>query len=1038
MNKKNGLLIIFLLSSVAYFSQVTVKGIIKDTNGDLLPGVSILIKGTTSGAVSGFDGDYSIKVPNKKSVLIFSYLGLKPKEVEVGNKTEINVVLEPAENSLEEIVIIGYGSVKKKDLTGSVGSVKAEQFAETNTTSALSALQGRVAGAQITRQSGEPGSSINVKIRGANSVFGNTSPLFVIDGVQIDINTNEVANGTGSQSTLDPLSTINPNDIESFEILKDASATAIFGSRGANGVIIVTTKSGKSGKSTIEFNSMMTVGETSKILDVLSPQEYITYQQQRGNNQFLARDTDNDGVFETPRDFTQYDSYNYQNEILRTGITRQHDLSLNTGNDKTRVSASAGFLNQEGVVLNNDYSRYTFRTKINHTHNDKLQLGVNMNGAFSETTGVASNGGLDNFNGITQLLVIANPWRILDEEINQELNENISPLTLIEEAEKEVRLFRILGSIFGTYKINTNLSFRSQLGLNYSKSKSKVYYGSNTNWGNQWDGRAIINEVGTYSYNFTNQFNYRKRFNKNHRIDALAAYEVSLYNFERFLNDISGFDIESLGFNNISIGQTPLSYETLRTQAKRLSYFSRVNYTLKDKYLFTATFRADGSDKFGAGNRWGYFPSGAFAWKTSEEDFIKNIKEISNLKMRLSYGVTGNERIPPYSYFSSMENAFYANNGGQLLGIAPSSLANENLKWETTAQYDAGIDLGLFDNRVNLTLDYYVKSTEDLLLNAPVSAQSGYANQVLNIGKIRNSGWEISLSTTNIQSDNFSWRTDFNINFNRNEVVDLGGADFIPVVVPGGWLTSPGRVIVGEPIGTMYGFVYDGVYQIDDFTWQNGSDTSIPHDSRNYVLKPGVVDSQLASPLPGAKKYKDLSGDGIIDENGDRQIIGNSIPKHFGGITNTFKYKNFDLSFLLQWSYGNDIFNAGRLRTHGFQPFMNVERDYYDNSWSSTNESNIYPEFGRVDAITSSYFVEDGSFLRLQNVNFGYQVPRKFIENYGIQDLKVFFVGTNLITWSNYSGFDPEVSSNNPLISGYERISYPRVRSFSLGLNFKF
>jgi hypothetical protein len=266
----------------------------------------------------------------------------------------------------------------------------------------------------------------------------------------------------------------------------------------------------------------------------------------------------------------------------------------------------------------------------------------------------------------------------------------------------------------------------------------------------------------------------------------------------------------------------------------------------------------------------------------------------------------------------------------------------------------------------------------------------------------------------------------------------LGGADFIPVVVPGGWLTSPGRVIVGEPIGTMYGFVYDGVYQVDDFTWQNGSDTSIPHDSRNYVLKPGVVDSQLASPLPGAKKYKDLSGDGIIDENGDRQIIGNSIPKHFGGITNTFKYKNFDLSFLLQWSYGNDIFNAGRLRTHGFQPFMNVERDYYDNSWSSTNESNIYPEFGRVDAITSSYFVEDGSFLRLQNVNFGYQVPRKFIENYGIQDLKVFFVGTNLITWSNYSGFDPEVSSNNPLISGYERISYPRVRSFSLGLNFKF
>tara|TARA_R110002126_G_scaffold290897_1_gene449382 strand:+ start:13777 stop:16884 length:3108 start_codon:yes stop_codon:yes gene_type:complete len=1035
---------------MAFFSQKMVKGIVKDTYGNLLPGVSILIKGTTLGSVSGFDGDFTIKVPMNKNILVFSYLGMEPKEINVDDKTEIIVFLEPTVNSLEEIVVIGYGSVKKKDLTGSVSGLKAEKFAETQTTSALNALQGRTPGVQITRQSGEPGSSINVQIRGANSIFGNSSPLFVIDGVQIDVNSNEVANASGSQSTLDPLSTLNPNDIESFEVLKDASATAIFGSRGANGVIIITTKSGKSGKSSIEFNSLLTVGESSKLLDVLSPNEYITYQQERGNVQFLGRDLDNDGIFETPRDFSLYDSFNYQDEILRTSVTRQHNLSLSTGNDKTKVSASAGFLDQEGIVLNNEFSRYTFRTRINHTQNEKLSLGFNMNGAFSETRGVASNGGLDNFNGITQLLVIANPWRLLDDEINQELNENISPLTLIEEAEKEVRLFRILGSMFGTYKINRNLSFRSQLGLNYSKSKSKVFYGSNTNWGNEWNGRAIVNEVGTYSYNFTNQFNYRKRFNKDNRIDAMAAFEVSSYNFELFLNDISGFDIEALGYNNISIGQTPLRYETLRTQSNRLSYFSRVNYTLKDKYLFTATFRADGSDKFGQGNRWGYFPSGAFAWKTSEEDFIKNIDEISNLKIRLSYGVTGNERIPPYSYFSSMENAFYAHNGGQVLGIAPSSLANENLKWETTAQYDAGVDLGLFNNRINLTVDYYLKETTDMLLNAPVSAQSGYANQVLNIGQINNSGWEISLSTTNIQTDNFSWNTDFNINFNQNEVIDLGGADFIPVVVSGGWLTTPGRVIVGESIGTMYGFVFDGVYQTDDFTWQNNSDSTIPHDSRTYVLKPGVVDSQIAAPRPGVKKYKDLltvdtngdgipdAGDGIINENGDRQVIGNSIPKHYGGITNTFKYKNFDLSFLLQWSYGNDIFNAGRLRTHGFQPFMNVERDYYENRWSPTNESNIYPEFGRVDAVTSSYFVEDGSFLRLQNVNFGYQVPRKFINKYGVQDLKIFFVGTNLITWSNYSGFDPEVSSNNPLMSSYERISYPRVRSLSMGLNFKF
>ena len=441
-----------------------------------------------------------------------------------------------------------------------------------------------------------------------------------------------------------------------------------------------------------------------------------------------------------------------------------------------------------------------------------------------------------------------------------------------------------------------------------------------------------------------------------------------------------------------------------------MSYFSRINYTLKGKYLFTFNARADGSDRFGANNRWGYFSGGAFAWRAHRENFLKNIKNINDLKFRVSYGQTGNERIPPFTYLASVDNTFYSSNDALNFGLSPGSLGNPDLQWETTTQFNIGFDLGLFNDRFNMTFDYYNKVTTDMLIDAPVPAQTGFNSQWLNLGSVQNRGFEFSFSSVNISKPNFKWTTDFNISTNINEVKDLGNIEFIPTLIPSGWITNPGRVIVGEPIGVMYGYVFDGIHQ----------------------------EGNTVGATPGTMRYKDLNGDGIIDDENDRTVIGDSNPKHIGGINNTFTYKNFNLSMFWQWSYGNDVFNAARLRTNGFQPFMNITRDYYENAWTPENQSNIAPAFGQIEPVSSSYFVEDASFLRLKTVNFSYDFPRKMFQGTEISGLRLFISANNLLTFTKYTGFDPEVSSNNPLIRGFERFSYPRARSIIMGLNLIF
>ncbi|MHB0754803.1 SusC/RagA family TonB-linked outer membrane protein [Polaribacter sp. M15] len=1038
MNKHIIILLLALVSFQFSFSQIKVSGKVTDTEGNLLPSVTILIKGTQIGDISDFDGKFSIELPNAESILVFNYLGMKTKEVKYNGQKIINVQLEQETNNLDEIVVIGYGVTKKSDVTGSVSSIKPKTLMESQTTDVFSAMQGRVSGVQISSDSGQPGGGNNITVRGQTSINGTSSPLFVIDGVQIDVNYDEVATTGSSQARINPLTGINPADIESVEILKDASATAIYGSRGANGVVIITTKSGTSdGRITAEYSYNLGISEVIKKLSVLSADDYLTYQQDINNDQFLNQDTNNDGTFDTPRDFTQLPSFDWQEEGLRTAISHQHQLSVRGGNKTTNYSVGLGALQQEGLVVNNDYEQYNLRMRLKTDINDKLSITFNSNGSYSVLGGIANNGGPDSFTGITQFLVIGNPWNIRTDDIVFADDGFISPLDLINESDKQTSIFRLFGNMNLNYKFTDNFSYTGFTGFNVSNSKVKEFYSSNTGWGRLQNGRARVKEVNTYSINHSSQLNFRKSFNPNHRIDALAGFEIFHYNFEDFLNEVIGFENQTTGVNNISVGTSVSEYSTQRFSTNRVSFLSRINYTLYKRFILTATMRADGSDKFGEGNKWGYFPSGALAWKMTNESFIKNINAISNLKLRLSYGATGNERIPAYTYLAQLNPAFYASNDNLIFGLAPSTLPNPDLKWETTEQLNAGIDLGLFGGKINFSADVYKKITTDLLLNAPIPSQSGFNSQFQNIGRIDNSGVELQLSTFNINKNDFKWKTDFNITFNQNEVKDLGGAEFIPISTFGGWQANVGRVIVGEQIGTMYGYQFDGIYQIDDFTWQNNSDPNVAFEDRNFALKDGLpVYSGTA--LPGRMKYSDLNGDGFVNDE-DRQVIGNSNPVHFGGINNTFTYKNFDLSVFFQWSYGNDLYNAAKVRLNGVQPWMNISQDYFENNWTPDNPSNTAPAYRQLDQqIASSYYLEDGSYLRLKTVSLGYRLPKDITQKLGFKSLRFNLIGNNLITWTNYTGWDPEVNFNNPLLSGLDRIAYPRARNFTLSFNATF
>ncbi|WP_298238973.1 TonB-dependent receptor [uncultured Algibacter sp.] len=1020
------------LNSSAQESK-TVTGVVTSvTDGMPLPGVSILIKGTNKGTVTGFDGDFVLKVSNS-DILVFSYLGYKEQEVTVGNSSTINIILQEDLNSLEEVVVVGYGTVKKSDLTGSVASIKAADLVQSRSTSALEALQGRVAGVQVKLQSGEPGGAVNVSIRGVNSINGGSTPLYVIDGIQIDADESDVATSTINNSgSFNPLSTLDPNDIESIEFLKDASATAIYGSRGANGVIIVTTKSGKSGKFSFTFRSSLGVSNAANEMNMLRAEQYIEHRLsiEGDTSDYLNED----GSLLDVSGLTEYD---WEEEGLRTAFTQSHGVSMSGGNETTTFSASAGYYDEEGLLINNGFERLNGRMKVGHKFSDRFKADFNLSSTYTKTTGFTGSGG---YRGVMRSLLIANPIPVPNSDVLDDQLNN-SPLDRIYGVDRNSTLSRNLMSLALTYNFTDKFSYKILGTSNTSESKGDEFHDQTTQIGRDFGSRGVLRQVSTSALSVTNQLNYSFNINKNNRFKLLAAGELTKNVRENFLLDVGGFPFETTGINDIFIASTVLEKGTNRDVRNRISYLGRLNYNYKGKYFFTGSIRRDGSDALTEKNRFANFPSAALAWTVSKENFLKNSNVISNLKFRGGYGVTGNERIESGVSFSRFANVIIALDNVETLGLIPARVSNPNLDWEITSQYNVGLDLGLFNDKINLTIDAYKKTTDDMLLDRPLSSQTGYFSRIENIGSLENIGMDLSLSTYNITTSKFSWKTDITVSHNKNEVTSLGiDGSIIPVTVGRAIIQDIGRIEAGQPIGSIYGFEFDGVYQLDDFV--NGE---------SGELKPDVVTGLQDVINPGSLKFKDQltvdtdgdgipdAGDGVINDD-DKTYIGNSNPDFFGGINNTFKFGNFDFNFFLEWQYGNEIFNQSRYNTEG-QNLWNVRQDFYNNRWTPDNPTNEYPTIIRNNSTsnyTSSYFVEDGSYIRLANATLGYNLPTKVLNKIGFQSARLYVTGTNLKVWTKYTGYDPDVSSSNRLLSGLDRSSYPRARTFTLGMNVSF
>lgn len=1045
--EKNILLFLFFILVGSFNAQAqikTVSGVVTDEIGSPLPGVSVVETGTLNGNSTDFDGKYSIKVKEGSS-LTFAYLGYKSVVKIVGKENTINVSLKPDVENLDEIVVIGYGSVQKKDLTGSVATVKMDKITEAPVANFDQALAGRVAGVQVSGGSGEPGSGMNIVIRGGNTINGDNSPLYVLDGFIMD--------------NFNP-SLVDPSDIESMSVLKDASATAIYGVRGANGVVIITTKRAKSGKTKITYETRIDAKVVAKKLEVLNPYEFLKLSLEINEasttsrffsvfDQNLGQSVKVGGL----EDYRGVQGRNWQDEAFRAAFTKTHKLNISSGGEKTKFNASINAVEDQGSLLNSEYSRLNGRLTLNHKVNDKLGVRLDVLYTNTQQDGLDTKG--NSSYSFMRNLITYNPVanKFIDypdgfsplDDVSDEFDLiNIvswHPIVSLNNEYRRRKNDQFIANLGLKYKYNSNFTLETKASFSNQFRETGVFNNSKTVYGriiNKIDGiNGSIDHRRWNNFNSINTLNYRNNFN-GHSINALVGATLNSRKVSRTL--VRSIDIpqylEGLGINSLDGGTLNDANDIIGDdESKIFSLLARVNYGYKGKYLFTASLRRDASSIFPKQNRVGYFPSAAVSWNAHKESFVKDLDLFSQLKFKAGYGKTGNDRIPGDARFEfltdSNSNYFFNNQIEQ--GQRPTSFgANPNLFWETTEQVNVGLDAGFFDGRLSIAVEAYQKDTKDLLINADAALSQGYSSIWINSGQVRNRGLEIGINTTNISTKDFKWTSDFNISFNQNTIKSL--PDNKPIFGRPNYyrLLSTNQFIVekGKPLGNMYGYVSDGVYQIADF--ENYDATSATH-----TLNAGQ--SFYGSHQPGDEKYKDLNGDGEIT-SADKTIIGNGLPVHFGGLGNTITYKNFELSAFLQWSYGNDILNANRL------VFENMERANQNqlattlNRWTPENQNTtMHRAGGQGFEDISSRVIEDGSYLRLKTVNFSYNFSKDVLDKYQISKLKIYFAAQNLFTWTNYSGFDPDVSVVNSLIMpGVDYSGYPIHKIMSLGLNISF
>lgn len=1023
------------------------KGKVVDSEtSETLIGVSVVVKGNKNRiTLTDRNGNFSIRL-SKSEILTFTYVGYNVVEVPVINIKNEPIKLKTSTSALDEVVVIGYGAVKRRDLTGSVGEVKVKDLQKAPVATFDQALAGRIAGVQVTSNEGQPGSPSNIVIRGGNSLTQSNSPLYVIDGFPME----------------DPsLASLNPQDIKTINILKDASATAIYGSRGANGVVVIETNDGKIGKTSFSYDANVGIQKVTQKMDLMSPYEFVKYQAEfdpvYAEQAFLV-----DGI--TPEYYKDLPGINWQNKLFRDGLVQNHSLAINGGNASTKFSISGNLTDHEGSIINSGFSRYQGRAYFNHTANKKLSFNLQINYAKDKSYGDLASTNTSGTQPYASFLLYR-VWgyrplnsygsntvesEFMDEDGNDaRFNPIIDYSNSVNDRSNEN--FNFNGNAW--YKILPNLTLKVKAGLNSRTLEESSFYNSLTSRG------SSLSTANTKGVNggmrFTNYktwvnentLTYRPKLKNGQSLTALLGWTLQGDNYKRFGLTGEYVPNELLGLYGIDEG-TPGANTASTSENFLMSYLSRVDYSLNDKYLFTASLRSDGSSKFAKGNRWSYFPSAAFAWKLKNEAFMNSLSFISDAKLRTSYGLTGNNRIDNFAIFSEMGlpyTAYYSFGNIVNQGIQLNTFGNKNLKWETTAQMDIGIDLSLFKNRINLTVDWYKKITRDLLLKANVPYSSGYSTIFKNIGKVSNQGLEFSLSTVNIDGKSFKWESDFNISFNKNKILALA-EDETRLLNTVSWgnhgQTNLFIAQLGGPIAQFYGLMFDGLYQVDDFTWQNNSDPSIAHSARTYALKKGIPTNGSSVINPGDIKYVDVNGDGIVNLQ-DNVIIGRGLPIHTGGFNNNFSYKGFSLNVFFQWSYGNDVMNANRIYLEGNDASRSALNQFatYANRWTFENQSSIIPRAKGQgpSGYYSSRTLEDGSYLRLKTVALSYSLPTTITKKLKVENISIYASAQNLYTWTNYSGMDPEVSTrNSALTPGLDYSSYPRMKIFTLGLKTTF
>lgn len=1047
--KKTILMFLLLLSGIAVNAQHRITGTVKDAQGEPIVGANVLERGVkTNGTITDINGNFVISTTLKNSILTFSFIGYESKAISVGTKTKIEIILEENSQMLDDVVVVGYGTQKRSDLTGSVASVSMKDMMKAPVKSFDEALAGRIAGVQVVSSEGQPGASIDVVIRGGNSVTQDNSPLYVIDGFPVENPGNESVN---------PINAIDPADIESIDILKDASATAIYGARAANGVVIIQTKQGSEGKTTISYNGYYGWQSSTKRLDVLDPYEFVKLQNEidpvKTKTLYLDK-VNSDGTKETvPLDYYKnIEGINWEEQIMRTAPMQNHHLSLLGGTKLSKYNASFSYLNQKGIIINSGFTRGQARLGYEREINKRMK--VNFNVSYARVKRYGTPVSTSNYNNELNLLFSVWAYRPIslinsdvnllevpnDPEIEQTADFRYNPIITTQNELRETTEESLVANAFLEYMIVENLKLKVSGGYTRRFSQSDTFNNSLSRSGNETTNNRVNGGQGytnTTTWLNENTLNYNLRINKNQTINLLGGMTLQGSKYRSFAAYSKLLPNENLGVSGLDEG-TPMSVNATSTEWALVSFLGRANYNIKSKYLFTASFRSDGSSRFAPGHKWGHFASGAFAWRINTEKFLKDWKFLSNAKLRLSWGMTGNNNVGNFSYYagySTPVNAGYMFNNQFVTGSYPSSMGNSDLTWETTHQYDAGLDLGFFKQRLTLTIDWYRKNTKDLLLNASLPTSTGYSSQFQNIGSVRNEGLEISLGVVIFDTKDFKWNSSFNISFNKNKVLELADNEYSLLTAQrwgDDWQLIPGYIArLGGPVAAFYGHIWDGVYQYDDFDKVGDK----------YILKDNITSNgePRASVQPGDIKYRDLNGDRVVDDN-DKTVIGNPLPVHIGGFNNNFYFRGFDLNVFLQWSYGNDIYNANKLMLESGYKYNTNQYASYANRWSPENQnSNIPAAKGSSLKTYSTRIVEDGSYLRLKTVSLGYTLPVSLTQKWGISLFRIYASAQNIYTWTGYSGYDPEVSiRRTALTPGFDYSAYPKAMTITLGTNITF